>query len=94
VLTTGRSQLLGLVVPDLQNPYFSAPAEAVEAAAKEQGLGLVLAQARSEDLPELVESLSGRLVAGIITATLPPRRLPRSSSQPGADGEAEPRPAA
>jgi len=70
-LTTGRPQLLGLIVPDLQNPYFSALAEAVEAAAKEQGLGLVLAQAQSADLPELVESLSGRLVAGIITATLP-----------------------
>lgn len=70
-LTTGRPQLLGLVVPDLQNPYFSALAEAVETAAKEQGLGLVLAQAQSEDLPRLVESLSGRLVAGIITATLP-----------------------
>ncbi|HEX5334272.1 MAG TPA: LacI family DNA-binding transcriptional regulator [Propionicimonas sp.] len=71
VLTTGRPQLLSLIVPDLKNPYFSALAEAVEAAAKEQGLGLVLAQAQSEDLPELVESLSGRLVAGIITATLP-----------------------
>ena len=70
-LTTGRPQLLGLIVPDLQNPYFSALAEAVEAAAKAKGLGLVLAQAQSEDLPGLVESLSGRLVAGIITATLP-----------------------
>lgn len=33
-LITGRSDLLGLIVPDLRNPYFAALAQAVEVAAR------------------------------------------------------------
>lgn len=74
-LITGRSDLVGLLVPDLGNAYFAALAEAVETAARARGLDLILAQCRSEELPRMVDSLAGRNVAGIITATLPPASL-------------------
>lgn len=70
-LITGRSDLLGLIVPDIHNPYFAALAQAVETAARAQSLNLVLAQGMTGNLAPLVESLSGHLVAGIITATIP-----------------------
>lgn len=70
-LITGRADLLGLIVPDVRNPYFAALAQAAETAARERGLNLVLAQGETGALAPLVESLSGHLVAGIITATIP-----------------------
>lgn len=71
-LITGRSGLVGLVVPDVENPYFSALAKAVEVAAAGRGLRLVLGQSLSGGFLELVESLAGHQVDGILTATLPP----------------------
>ncbi len=70
-LIKGRSDLLGLIVPDIRNPYFAALAQAVEVAARDSGMNLVLAQGATANLAPLVESLSGHLVAGIITATIP-----------------------
>ncbi|MFT4109794.1 LacI family DNA-binding transcriptional regulator [Propionicimonas sp.] len=70
-LITGRSDLIGLIVPDVRNPYFAALARAVETEARAQGVNLVLAQGRTGDMAPLVESLSGHLVAGIIVATVP-----------------------
>ena len=43
-LIMGRSDLVGLVVPDVRNPYFAAIAQEIEAAARARGLTLVLAQ--------------------------------------------------
>ena len=74
-LITGRSHLLGLIVPDLENPYFAGLAKAVETAAAESEMRLVLAQCASEGLADMVESLAGHQVDGIITATLPPPSL-------------------
>ncbi len=74
-LITGQSQLLGLIVPDVENPYFAGLAKAVELQAARRGLRLVLAQCASEDLTGMVDSLAGLQVDGIITATLPPPSL-------------------
>lgn len=74
-LITGRSGLIGLIVPDVENQYFATLAKAVERAAAERGLRLVLGQAQPDDLPRLVESLAGHQVDGIITATPPPPDL-------------------
>ena len=49
-LITGRSHLLGLIVPDLENQYFAGLAKAVEKEAGERGLRLVLAQSASEGI--------------------------------------------
>lgn len=70
-LITGRSDLIGLIVPDIRNPYFAALAQAAEEAARAQGVNLVLAQGSTGSLQSLVESLTGHRVAGIITATVP-----------------------
>ncbi|MHA6508415.1 LacI family DNA-binding transcriptional regulator [Tessaracoccus sp. Y1736] len=70
-LIMGRSDLVGLIVPDVRNPYFAALAQAVEVEARAQGVNLVLAQGPTGHLDQLIESLSGHLVAGIITAAVP-----------------------
>lgn len=70
-LITGRSDLVGLIVPDVSNPYFAALAQAVEVEARAEGVSLVLAQSLAGQLSPLVESLSGHLVAGVITAAVP-----------------------
>lgn len=70
-LITGRSDLLGLIVPDLRNPYFAALAQAMEVAARAEALNLVLAQGTTGSMARLVESLVGHRVAGIATATAP-----------------------
>lgn len=70
-LITGKADLLALVVPDVHNQYFAALAQAVEAAARDRGLTLLLAQSSSIGLPAVVEALGGRLVVGIISATTP-----------------------
>lgn len=70
-LIMGRSDLVGLIVPDVRNPYFAALAQAVEVEARAAGVNLVLAQGSTGHLAALMESLSGHLVAGIITAAVP-----------------------
>jgi LacI family transcriptional regulator len=70
-LITGRSDLIGLIVPDIRNPYFAALAQAAEEAARARSVNLVLAQGTTGSLQPLVESLTGHRVAGIITATIP-----------------------
>jgi LacI family transcriptional regulator len=78
-LITGRSDLIGLIVPDVENQYFATLAKAVEKAAAKRGLRLVLGQAQPAQLPDLVESLASHQVDGIITATpLPPDLLVRT----------------
>lgn len=70
-LITGRSDLIGLIVPDIRNPYFAALAQAAEAAARARSVNLVLAQGATGKLEQLVESLAGHQAAGIITSTIP-----------------------
>ncbi|WP_441433988.1 LacI family DNA-binding transcriptional regulator [Arthrobacter sp. RAF14] len=45
-LKKGSSQILGMVVPKISNPFFASLAEAVEQAAEEQGFALLLADSR------------------------------------------------
>lgn len=70
-LIKGRSELIGLIVPDIANPYFGALATHVEQAARKRSLHMVLIQGRTGGLASVVETLSGHLVAGIITGSIP-----------------------
>ena len=70
-LTKGRAELIALIVPDLQNPYFAALAHAVESAAHGRGMGLILTQSHGTWTPQMVDALSGLMVSGIISASLP-----------------------
>jgi len=77
-LRTGSSQMLGLVVPDITNPFFAELAHAVEGAAAERGLLLTLGSsgAREDVERDLVTELTSRNVDGLLVATvLTPRAL-------------------
>jgi len=70
-LIKGQSDLVGLIVPDIGNPYFGALATQVERAARSRSLHLVLIQGRTGSLAPIVDTLSGHLVTGIITSSGP-----------------------
>lgn len=61
-LITGRSGHLCLVVPDLENPFFSAVAKAVQARARTAGQAVVVADAEEDPLleAELVAQLGAQ----------------------------------
>lgn len=71
-LRTGSSEMLGLVVPDITNPFFATLADAVEAAAAERGLLVTLASsgARGDVERDLVAELTSRNVDGLLVATV------------------------
>jgi LacI family transcriptional regulator len=67
-LRTGQSRTLGLVVPDLTNPYFPALAQAIETTARAHGYALLVMDAGNEsqrDMASLALMASYR-VAGVV----------------------------
>ena len=70
-LSTGRSDTIGLVVPDIANPFFARLAAAVEMAADARGLQLALFATLNRPGREraYVEALSRNHVDGLIFAT-------------------------
>lgn len=73
-LKTGRSGILGLVMPDITKPVFPKFAEGVEAEAEKCGFGILIANSRSteEGQTKAIKQLIQRGVDGIIV--LPQRR--------------------
>jgi LacI family transcriptional regulator len=71
-LVTGRSSLVGLLVPDLIHPYFAEVARALAGTLRKQGLYLLICS--SEGDPELernqVEHLLSRRLDAIVVATV------------------------
>jgi LacI family transcriptional regulator len=70
-LITGRSNTVGLIVPDLLHPFFGQVAKAMSGALRQRGYGLIISS--SEDDAELeraeVESLLARRVDAIVLAS-------------------------
>lgn len=67
-LASGASRTLGLVVPDLSNPFFSALGHALEEAATRAGLVFLLGDS-AEDVTrqsDLIQSFVGRRVDGLV----------------------------
>jgi LacI family transcriptional regulator len=60
-LVTGRSHLIGLVVPDLVHPFFAELAKSVSGVLRSRGYGLVIAS--SEEDPELEKQEIGQMLA-------------------------------
>lgn len=60
-LVTGRSHLLGLVVPDLVHPFFAEVAKGVSSVLRARGYGLVIAS--SEEEPDLERQEIGQMLA-------------------------------
>lgn len=65
-----RTETIGLIVPDISNPFFASVAKTIEMELRKQGYSLILCD--SQDDPgsekELLELLAGRKVDGIILA--------------------------
>ncbi len=70
-LVTGRTYLIGLIVPDLLHPFFAEVAKSLSAALRENGYYLIVSS--SEEDPELeeqeVNQLLARRVDTLIVAT-------------------------
>lgn len=72
-LRTGRSQVLGLVLPDIGNPLFPQIAQAIENAASDAGYGVLIADSRGDVATQTraIQQLQDRGVDGIVIV---PRR--------------------
>jgi LacI family transcriptional regulator len=60
-LITGRSHLVGLIVPDLVHPFFAELAKGISSVLRAQSYGLV--SASSEEDPELEKQEIGQMIA-------------------------------
>ncbi|EJC81112.1 transcriptional regulator [Rhizobium leguminosarum bv. trifolii WSM2297] len=78
-LRTGRSGVLGLVLPDIANPLFPKIAQAIEFAASAAGYGVLIADSRGDAAAqtEAINRLAERSVDGMIII---PRRATRISA--------------
>lgn len=67
-LSVGETRMIGLVVPDIQNPFFAALAEAVERAAYGVGYRVLLCNTENQLAKELayLDLLSHRIADGIL----------------------------
>ncbi len=71
-LVTGRSHLVGLVVPDLVHPFFAQVAKGVSRALRDKGYGLVIASSEEDpdlEKQEINQMLARRLDVLIIAST-------------------------
>lgn len=60
-LVTGRSHLVGLIVPDLVHPFFAELAKGISSVLRSKGYGLVIAS--SEEDPDLEKQEIGQMLA-------------------------------
>lgn len=67
-LATGHSFIIGLIVPDLLNPFFTELAQSLGGALRKQGYGLILTS--SEDDPEVEQSEIRMMLARGVDALL------------------------
>lgn len=67
-LASGASRTLGLVVPDLSNPFFTALGHALEEAASKAGLVFLLGDSAENPVRQgdLIQSFLGRRVDGLV----------------------------
>ncbi len=65
-LVTRRSYALGVVVPDLDNPFFTEVVSGAQRVAVDAGYAVLLCDARGASAADHVTALRGRLVDGII----------------------------
>jgi LacI family transcriptional regulator len=69
-MTTGRSGTIGVIVGDIENPYFGLAVRGISDGAKERGFNVILANS-GEDLAEekaAVEVLARKQIDGLIIA--------------------------
>ncbi len=72
-LRTGRSAVLGLVLPDIANPLFPQIAQAMEYAASVAGYGMLIADSRG-DIGHQTDAINRLLERGVDGMIIVPRR--------------------
>ena len=72
-LRTGRTGVLGLVLPDIANPLFPQIAQAIEHAAANAGFGVLIADSRG-DIGQQTEAINRLLERGVDGMVIVPRR--------------------
>ncbi|MCM2497145.1 LacI family DNA-binding transcriptional regulator [Neorhizobium galegae] len=72
-LRTGRTGVLGLVLPDIANPLFPQIAQAIENAASNAGYGVLIADSRG-DIAAQTEAIGRLLERGVDGMVIVPRR--------------------
>jgi LacI family transcriptional regulator len=72
-LRTGRTGVLGLVLPDISNPLFPQIAQAIENAAANAGYGVLIADSRG-DIAMQTEAIGRLLERGVDGMVIVPRR--------------------
>ncbi|MCK8778918.1 LacI family transcriptional regulator [Rhizobium sp. NTR19] len=77
-LRTGRTGVLGLVLPDISNPLFPQIAQAIENAAANVGYGVLIADSRG-DIATQTEAINRLIERGIDGMLIVPRRGTRIS---------------
>ena len=84
-LKTGFTEMLGVVLPDITNPFFAEYARALEIAAAAHGHVLVVATSDGKEAHErrIVSDLANRHVDGLIIATVLPPSGFRAAALPG-----------
>jgi LacI family transcriptional regulator len=65
-LVRQRSYALGVLVPDLSNPFFAELVGGVERVAAQQGYAVLLSDARETPPERQLEALRARMIAGVI----------------------------
>ncbi|MGZ2381712.1 LacI family DNA-binding transcriptional regulator [Rhizobium brockwellii] len=78
-LRTGRSGVLGLVLPDIANPLFPKIAQAIEFASAAAGYGVLIADSRG-DVAAQTEAINRLVERGVDGMVIIPRRGTRISS--------------
>jgi LacI family transcriptional regulator len=78
-LRTGRSRVLGLVLPDIANPLFPKIAQAIEFAASNAGYGVLIADSRG-DVATQTEAINRLIERGVDGMIIVPRRATRISA--------------
>ncbi|MDE1991974.1 MAG: LacI family DNA-binding transcriptional regulator [Rhizobiaceae bacterium] len=77
-LRTGRSGVLGLVLPDISNPLFPQIAQAIEYSASVAGYGVLIADSRA-DVGMQTEAINRLVERGVDGMVIVPRRGTRIS---------------
>ncbi len=72
-LRTGRSGVLGLVLPDIGNPLFPQIAQAIEKAAANAGYGVLIADSHGE-IAKQTEAINRLIERGVEAMVVIPRR--------------------
>ncbi|MBX2832943.1 MAG: LacI family transcriptional regulator [Rhodospirillales bacterium] len=78
-LRTGRSNVLGLVLPDISNPLFPQIAQAMETAASNAGYGILIADSRG-DVSTQTHAIARLIERGVDGLIIIPRRGTRIGS--------------